>query len=71
MRIAVDYQVDLIWLLESFCGHGFVATGPDADTESRCYRGPDAELYFDITCIHPNDAGHHALSELFKAVIAE
>ena len=69
MRIAVDYQVDLIWLLESFCGHGFVATGPDADTESRCYRGPDAELYFDITCIHPNDAGHHALSELFNCLL--
>jgi hypothetical protein len=71
MRIAVDYQADLVWLLESFCGHGFVATGPDADTENRCYRGPDAELYFDISCTHPSKAGHHALSELFKAVIAE
>ncbi|MGB0591717.1 MAG: SGNH/GDSL hydrolase family protein [Myxococcota bacterium] len=71
MRIAVDYQADLVWLLESFCGHGFVATGPDADTENRCYRGPDAELYFDISCTHPSKAGHHALSELFKAVISE
>jgi hypothetical protein len=71
MRIAVDYQADLVWLLESFCGHGFVATGPDADTENRCYRGPDAELYFDISCTHPSKAGHKALSELFKAVIAE
>ena len=71
MRIAVDYQADLVWLLESFCGHGFVATGPDADTENPCYRGPDAELYFDISCTHPSKAGHKALSELFKAVIAE
>ena len=71
MRIAVDYQADLVWLLESFCGHGFVATGPNADTDNRCYRGPDAELYFDISCTHPSKAGHKALSELFKAVITE
>jgi hypothetical protein len=63
--------VDLTFLTETFCGHGYVATGPKADTENRCYRGPEAELYFDETCTHPSDAGHAALYELFRAVIEE
>lgn len=71
MRIAVQYQVDMVWSLEAFCGHGYVATGPDADVENQCYQGPDAELYFDVTCIHPSDAGHRAMYEMFRAVIEE
>ncbi len=71
MKLAVETQTDLIWMLENFCGHGYVATGPDADVENRCYRGPDAELYFDVTCIHPSDAGHLAIFEMFQAVIDE
>ena len=71
MRIATEHQVDMIWMLEHFCGHGYVATGPDADPENRCYIGPDAELWFDITCFHPSKAGHNAIFEMFKATIAE
>ncbi len=71
MRIATENGVDLVWMLEHFCGHGFVATGEDADPENRCYIGPDAELWFDDTCTHPNEAGHAAIYELFKNVIEE
>jgi len=71
MNITVDTQTDMIWLLEHFCGHGFVATGPNADAQNRCYRGPDTPLYFDETCIHPNDSGHKAIFEMFKALVVE
>jgi hypothetical protein len=71
MQISVEHQVDLIWLLEHFCGHGYKATGPSADPNNRCYRGPNTQLYFDETCIHPNDPGHAALFGMFKAVVEE
>lgn len=71
MRLAVKYQVDLVWMLENFCGHGYVATGPNADPKAVCYLGPDAELWFDDTCTHPNDAGHGAIFNMFRAVIEE
>ena len=70
-RIAAEHQVDMIWTLEHFCGHGYVATGPSADPNNRCYLGPDAELWFDVSCIHPNAAGHNALFEMFRAVVEE
>lgn len=69
--LAVETQTDVLWLLENFCGHGYVATGPDADTSNRCYRGPDTALWFDITCIHPSDAGHYAIYEMFRAAVEE
>lgn len=71
MRIAVEYQADMIFLLEHFCGHGYVATGPKADPENRCYEGPDAELYFDVTCVHPSAAGHSAMYRMFRAEVEE
>jgi lysophospholipase L1-like esterase len=71
MDIAVQTDTDLIFMLESFCGHGWVATGPNADVSNRCYRGPDAGLWFDDTCIHPNAAGHGAIFEMFRAEIEE
>jgi len=71
MRIAVDYGVDMIWMLEHFCGHGWVATGPNADTSARCYLGPNTERWFDETCIHPNEAGHDEIADMFQMVIAE
>lgn len=71
MKLAVETATDMVWMLELFCGHGYVATGPDADVDNRCYRGPDAELYFDLTCIHPSDAGHNAIYEMFKASVLE
>ena len=71
MKIAVDTQSDMIWLLEHFCGHGYVAAGETPDISNQCYLGPDADLYFDETCVHPNSAGHTAIYEMFKAVVLE
>ena len=71
MRIAVEHQVDMNWTLESFCGHGFIATGPNADPENQCYLGPDSENFFDITCIHPSVPGHNAMYEMFRAIVEE
>lgn len=67
VEISVETQTDSIWLLESFCGHGFYA----GDPTNECYRGPDAEVWFDATCIHPNPAGHAAISEMFADVVDE
>ncbi len=67
LEIAVKYQADMIFMLENFCGHGF----HHQDTASQCYRGPGAELWFDFTCIHPNDAGHAELARMFQAVVDE
>lgn len=71
MRIAVEHQVDMIWTLEAFCGHGFLTTGPNADPENQCYLGPDSENYFDVTCIHPSVPGHNAMYQMFRAVVEE
>ncbi|MCA9561025.1 MAG: SGNH/GDSL hydrolase family protein, partial [Myxococcales bacterium] len=67
MRAAVTYGFDLVFSLEHFCGHGFHHDDP----ASQCYLGPDAELWFDFTCIHPNTRGHLALADLFWATITD
>lgn len=67
MHIAVDTQTDMIFMGESFCGHGYNRD----DTTGRCYRAPDADLWFDLTCFHPNDLGHTAIADLFQSVIEE
>jgi len=67
MEIAVKNQVDMVFSLEHFCGHGFEYQNPDG----QCYAGPDAELWFDLTCIHPNPTGHAAMADLFISVIDE
>ena len=67
LEIAVDTQTDMIFMLENFCGHGFKAGDPMAP----CYRGPDQENYFDLTCIHPTPKGHGVITDLFTAVIDE
>lgn len=67
MRIAVDNGADMVFLLEQFCGHGYARD----DEDGRCYRGPEAELWFDETCFHPNDRGHEALADFFLDVVAE
>jgi lysophospholipase L1-like esterase len=41
----------------AFLGHGFHF----ADTQATCYDASDPTLWFARDCIHPNDAGHHAL----------
>ncbi|HTL35004.1 MAG TPA: SGNH/GDSL hydrolase family protein [Kofleriaceae bacterium] len=67
LRIAVEHHVDMVFALENFCGHGFHSNDPN----SVCYRGPDTERWFDLTCIHPNPTGHEALAGLFTTTIAE
>jgi lysophospholipase L1-like esterase len=67
MRIAVDHQADMVFSLENFCGHGFHANDPT----SPCYRGPNTETWFDLTCIHPNPTGHQALARLFDLTISD
>jgi len=67
VQTAVETQTDVIFMLEHFCGHGFHADEPD----NECYRGPDTEVYFDATCIHPTPAGHARIAEMFTAVIDE
>lgn len=65
MAMAVDTNTDMLFLLEQFCGHGFYA----GDPENECYRGDDAETWFDPTCIHPNPTGHAQIADMFMAVV--
>jgi lysophospholipase L1-like esterase len=67
MKIAVDTQSDMIFMFESFCGHGFANT----DSSLQCYRGPDTPQYFDFTCIHPNAEGANVITTLFFNTISE
>lgn len=67
MSIAVDYGADMIFLLEDFCGHGFEHDNPSAP----CYRGPGTDVWFDLTCIHPNPTGHDHIRDMFLAVVKE
>jgi hypothetical protein len=67
LEIAVDTGTDMTFMLEEFCGHGFNADNPAAP----CYRGPGTEVWFDLTCIHPNPTGHARLAEMFQAVVDE
>lgn len=67
MRIAVDHGADMVFMLEHFCGHGFNHEDPNG----RCYRGPNAERWFDATCIHPNPTGHRVIADMFMAVVDE
>ncbi len=66
-EIAVQTGSDMVFALEHFCGHGYRRDDP----EGQCYLGPDAELWFDVTCIHPSTEGHAALADLFLSVIEE
>jgi lysophospholipase L1-like esterase len=65
MQVAVETQTDMVFLLEHFCGHGYKR----ADPTLQCYRGPNAELWFDLTCIHPTPTGHQQIANLFQTVI--
>jgi hypothetical protein len=71
MDIAVKRKVDLVWMLEHFCGHGYVATKATTAPEGACFLGPGTPLWFDETCIHPNDDGHDAIYRFMKATVEE
>jgi len=66
-RMAAETGTDMVFMLEEFCGHGFNADDPTAP----CYRGPNTPVWFDLTCIHPNPAGHQHLADMFLAVVGE
>lgn len=66
-RIAAETQSDMILMLEHFCGHGYHFDDPSG----RCYRGPMAERWFDVSCIHPNPTGHEVIADMFMAVVDE
>jgi hypothetical protein len=65
VQTAVETDTDVVFMLEHFCGHGFLAGDPD----NECFRGDDAEVWFDPTCIHPNPVGHEQLADLFRTVV--
>jgi lysophospholipase L1-like esterase len=67
MRIAVETGTDMVFFGEAACGHGYMRDQPSG----RCYRGPGAELWLDVTCMHPGSAGHAGLYDLFLSVIDE
>ncbi len=64
-EIAVRTGSDMVFLQEEFCGHGFFYDDP----ENPCYRGDDAERWFDDTCIHPTPTGHARIAEMVLAVV--
>ena len=67
LAIARESNSDLVFVLESFCGHGYNYDDP----QNTCYRGPDAERWFDLSCTHPNPTGHAVLADMFMNVIEE
>ncbi len=67
LKIAVDTGTDMVFMLENFCGHGFNSGNVNAP----CYRGPNTENWFDLTCIHPTPTGHVNLAQMFESVINE
>ena len=67
MRVAVETGSDLVFFLENFCGHGYHNT----DADAACYRGPDTERWFDLTCTHPNPTGHRELAQMFFNIVLE
>lgn len=65
MKHAVETGSDMVFLLENFCGHGYRRDDPLL----QCYRGPNAELWFDLTCIHPNPIGHAKIAEYVLQIV--
>jgi len=63
-RIAAKYGRDVMFMQESFCGHGYARD----DSNSPCY-GVSGDLWFAVDCIHPNAQGHAAIADLFYATI--
>ncbi len=65
-RIAAEYGRDVIFMEETFCGHGFAADSP----ESPCNEVA-GDNWFSFDCIHPNNAGHKAIADLFYSVVTQ
>ena len=67
MSIAKDTGADMMFLGETFCGHGFKA----GDASGQCYRGPNTPTWFDISCIHPTPDGHSQIAKMFMDIVNE
>lgn len=67
LTIAVSMQIDMMFMFEHFCGHGFF----NEDPQNACYLGPDTPRWFDGTCTHPNPDGHTRIADMFMATINE
>jgi lysophospholipase L1-like esterase len=67
MSIAKESGADMLFLGETFCGHGYKA----GDATGQCYRGPGAANWFDISCIHPTPEGHTQIAKMFMDIINE
>ncbi|MBI3071517.1 MAG: SGNH/GDSL hydrolase family protein [Deltaproteobacteria bacterium] len=65
MKVAVETATDMVFLLETFCGHGTKYN----DSSNECYRGVGTERWIDFTCLHPTPVGHARVAELFMSVI--
>ncbi|MFT7518829.1 MAG: hypothetical protein ACI9MC_000963 [Kiritimatiellia bacterium] len=65
MALAVETGSDMLFLQETFCGHGFARDDP----AGRCYQGPGAQLWFDLTCVHPNPRGHKEIAKMIVSVV--
>ncbi len=65
LGVAEEQGADVAFLLEVMCGHGFHRD----DATLPCYRGPGAERFLDLTCIHPNVRGHQELVDRFSALV--
>jgi lysophospholipase L1-like esterase len=65
MEMAVATRTDMLFLFEHFCGHGFKRDDPSL----QCYRGPNTELWFDLTCIHPTPRGHQEIASMVLDVV--
>ena len=68
LRLAIEHGADMVFTLETFCGHGFHKDDPT----SQCFQGANAPLWFDpFTCIHPNTVGHQEMARMFETTIAD
>jgi lysophospholipase L1-like esterase len=65
MKHAVETGTDVMFLLEKFCGHGYRRDDPNL----QCYRGPNADLWFDLTCYHPNPTGHQKIADSVLRIV--
>src|SRR5262249_36530927 len=65
MKVAVDTKSGMRVLLEHFFDNGYKRDDPTL----QCYRGPNTELWFDLTCIHPPPTGHQQIADLFGKII--
>ncbi len=65
-QAALDFGVDVMFLEELFCGHGYARDNPDSPCHERA-----GDLWIGPDCIHPNVAGHAAIADAFQTIIAD